>query len=94
MRSEVLRIVTGIRYQPAAIPTANGNVVRSKMPLFREMIEPVSVATSTYIAPGSSCSPVSGLGAKDATVLLKSVSLRNAQLRKRLKLVSAEREWW
>lgn len=45
------------------------------------------------MAPGSSCSPVSGEGASEAMVLVKFVSFLKAQVRKSLKVCSAEMDW-
>ena len=45
------------------------------------------------MAPGRSCSPVSGGGASEAIVLAIEVSFRKAQLMKLLMLFSAVRDW-
>lgn len=78
LKSAIFFIVTGISNQPAVIPTAKGKVARSSIPRFLVMIVPPKVATRTYIAPGSNCSPVSGEGAKEAIVFVKDVSCLKA----------------
>lgn len=93
INSDVFCIVTGIRNQPAVIPTARGVAALRRIPRFLETIEPARVATRTYIAPGRSCSPVSGAGAREAMVLLKSVSFRKAHVRKLLVAFSTARDW-
>ncbi len=93
LRSAILRIVIGMSIQPAVIPTARGNVLRRKRPRFLVMILPVIVATRTYIAPGRSCSPVSGLGAREAIVSVKEVSLSRTKDMKLLMPFSAARDW-
>lgn len=86
-------MVTGIKNQPAVIPTASGVAALRKIPRFLDTIEPARVATRTYIPPGRSCSPVSGAGARDAMVLAKFVSLRKAHVRKSLVAFSTARDW-
>lgn len=86
-------MVTGIKNQPAVMPTARGVAALKKMPRFLETMEPARVATRTYMAPGRSCSPVSGAGAREAIVLLKLVSLRKAHVRKLLVAFSTARVW-
>lgn len=53
------------------------------------MIVPAMVATRTYIKPGSSCSPVSALGARLAIVFAISVSFRKKNVRPEFKYFSA-----
>lgn len=89
----MLPIVTGMSIQPAVIPTAKGNVARRKMPRFLETMEPAKVVTRTYMAPGSSCSPVSGEGARAAIVLVNEVSCLNAHDIRELTPFSAVRDW-
>lgn len=82
--------MTGITYQPAATPTANGNVALSRIFRLRTRIEDPIAATKTYNPPGITRSAEVLGGANPAIVEVKECSKLKAFVRRLFVASSAE----